>query len=367
MKTVMIYAYTRFNFGDDLFIKMLVDRYPRTKFKLYTYPEYKQIFEEYKNLTVYSNANIFAKIINFIGRIFNKSNLYENLLMYTCDACVYIGGSLFIQGYDWRNNLQYTSERMLSGKPFFLIGANFGPYNDSDFFDGYLKLFGKYTDICFRDEYSYRLFKRLKNVRLAPDIVLGYKYEYKVEPQNKVEPPNKVVISVLGLEDKENLQEYEQVYICRVAQLCDRLLQRGSGVTLISFCKLELDEQAIEKIYKLIHPSLLDGVTKIFYRGDIAEVIHQFAQAQAVIATRFHAMILAMVLNKIVYPIVYSEKMLNVINDMGYDCEYTRVQDIKDLDIEKVVDILSKNRNINIQKWHKDSAVQFAKLDEYLI
>ncbi|MDY0404730.1 hypothetical protein P5G51_004325 [Virgibacillus sp. 179-BFC.A HS] len=35
MKKVLIHAYTHFNFGDDLFIQILCERYPQTSFYLY--------------------------------------------------------------------------------------------------------------------------------------------------------------------------------------------------------------------------------------------------------------------------------------------------------------------------------------------
>ena len=36
------------------------------------------------------------------------------------------------------------------------------------------KIFKICTDICFRDKYSYNLFKDIENVRYAPDYAFSY-------------------------------------------------------------------------------------------------------------------------------------------------------------------------------------------------
>src|SRR5699024_1160694 len=45
MKKVMVYAYSQFNLGDDLFIKILCERYPETQFVLYAPKQYKRCFQ----------------------------------------------------------------------------------------------------------------------------------------------------------------------------------------------------------------------------------------------------------------------------------------------------------------------------------
>ena len=46
MKKIKVYAYTRQNLGDDLFIKILCERYPNTQFVLYAPNVYKDIFKD---------------------------------------------------------------------------------------------------------------------------------------------------------------------------------------------------------------------------------------------------------------------------------------------------------------------------------
>src|SRR5699024_4992683 len=50
MKKVMVYAYSQFNLGDDLFIKILCERYPETQFVLYAPKQYKRCFQGMRNI-----------------------------------------------------------------------------------------------------------------------------------------------------------------------------------------------------------------------------------------------------------------------------------------------------------------------------
>lgn len=64
-------------------------------------------------------------------------------------------------------------KKFIEGKSFYLLGANFGLYEDKQYYKKHKEEFKKYTDICFREEYSYKKFIDLPNVRMAADIVFG--------------------------------------------------------------------------------------------------------------------------------------------------------------------------------------------------
>lgn len=62
-----------------------------------------------------------------------------------------------------------------------------------------------------------------------------------------------------------------------------------------------------------------DNVSIFSYEKEgIDASIKLISQCDSVIATRYHAMILGMLFHKKIVPIVYSEKMSNVLNDMEY-------------------------------------------------
>lgn len=60
---------------------------------------------------------------------------------------------------------------MEKAKEYYVLGSNFGPYNNKEYYNYYKNVFEKANDVCFSDKNSYEKFKDLKNVRWAPDIV----------------------------------------------------------------------------------------------------------------------------------------------------------------------------------------------------
>lgn len=66
MKKLRVFAYTKQNLGDDLFVKILCKRYPNTKFVLYAPNIYKKVFKDIKNLEVCSSENKLNRIITLL-------------------------------------------------------------------------------------------------------------------------------------------------------------------------------------------------------------------------------------------------------------------------------------------------------------
>lgn len=83
MKKIFILAYARRNLGDDLFIEMLLKRYPQVSFYINVEnPEHATLFKKFPNITV----------INEKERNLTKQNADEY------DGYIYVGGSIFMEG-----------------------------------------------------------------------------------------------------------------------------------------------------------------------------------------------------------------------------------------------------------------------------
>src|SRR5690625_3035781 len=120
MKKVMVYAYTKFNLGDDLFLKILFDRYPNTNFNLVAPQKYKEIFQQ-KNVNVYSSDTLIFKGINYIMRRINKNFTFNKNISKSCDASVYIGGSIFQQSNNWRIQINNRRSIINENQPFYVL------------------------------------------------------------------------------------------------------------------------------------------------------------------------------------------------------------------------------------------------------
>lgn len=350
MKKVHLHAVTVINLGDDIFLNMIIKRYPNIKFYLFTnMKEYKDILN-YKNCKVYSNKYLY--VLKKIFFNFNIFNIKKNFIH------ISIGGSIFGEidsKLYWAFN---KFENDYKGyKKYFILGCNFGPY----FTDKYLnlhhdKVFKNATDVCFREKNSYNLFKDLKNVRCRPDIV----FSLDTKKYNKISK-NKVVFSIIKPSFRENLKGLDEVYKQKIIEIIKYFSKKDYQITLMSFCKLEKDEEFIDEIINDINIK----VDKYFYRGNINEAINEISTSQYIVATRFHAVILGILLGKKVLPIVYSDKTENVLNDLNFESEKVRIENIKDFDIKSSFKNIKKY-NGNLKKIVKDSEKQFEILDKEL-
>jgi len=360
MKKIMVYAYTVFNLGDDLFIKILCNRYPNIKFVIYAPREYKYNFKEMNNLEIVPSDRLIIKVLDVLYRKFKGHGFFRKLIAKSCDAAVYIGGSLFIERDRWRRGLGDVKNMKLKDKPFFLLGANFGPYKDKEFYKQYKGIFKGYTDICFREKYSYNIFNDLSNVRVADDII------FQLKTQMHEEKNKNIVISVIKPSIRKHLVNYEDMYYKKIKDISIYFIEKGYQVTLMSFCEHEGDSEAVEKIIDLIPNTYLSQINKYFYKLDIEEALSIIARSSFVVATRFHSMILGWLYNKPVFPIVYSEKMTNVMDDVGFNGLYSDFESIELLNPEDVFNSMRASL-LDISRQVDNSENHFKKLDEYLL
>lgn len=355
MKKILLNAYLNLNFGDDLFLKILFDRYPNTKWIL---PKggsvYKRVFENYKNVII--KENIFFKIRKKLNMV-EKNKFYSSY-----DAGLYIGGSIFMQIPNWESQYKERKEVIESfykkKKPYFILGSNFGPFTKEEFKELYRDLFSKSKDICFREKYSYDMFKELDNVRIAPDIV----FQLPVHSRKKIK--DSIGISLIDLSDREDLVVYEKEYCSKIKEVVIKGIDLGKSITFFSFCKAQGDEKVIEKIIESIGEEYKNKIKTVYYSGNIDDFLNKFSSMENIIGTRFHACVLSQVFNQGLYPIIYSNKTLNVLEDINLDKEFESINNIKNLDIDNLFKIIDNNK-IKDRSIIKKSENQFKILDKY--
>lgn len=352
MKKILVSAYFAKNFGDDLFLKILFERYKNVEWTMNVYDKsYKEIFLKYPNV----------KIINtFSHKIFRKLKL-ERLSYNKYDAIVFIGGSIFMEVENWKRTYSQTKKifRYFDGKPTFITGCNFGPFKSEEFFENYKELFVKSKDICFRDKYSYDLFSSLDNVRLAPDII------FQLKTKNVEKIKNSLGISVIDLKERTELLKYQNLYIEKIVDIIKEAIKREIKVTLFSFCEKQGDIEIIKEIANKIDRQDRNYIFIENYDGDIERFLDKFMTVENVIGTRFHACILSQVFGQGLYPIIYSNKTYNVLKDIDLLDEYTYIKDIENLSEKHVLDTISQNK-IQDDKIFLEAEKQFEGLDKYV-
>lgn len=345
-KKVFIFAYARLNVGDDLFIITLLEKYKNIDFFIEVKKvEYAKAFKGYTNITI----------------IEDDQENFNNRIPEDYDGYIYVGGSIFMEGgkvYNLDEGCNYFVKQChRKSIPFFYISSNYGPYQTQEYFNLSRDTFKNCTDICFRDNYSYQLFKDIPTVRYAPDLIFNIETDHVVKKDT-------IGISIIDMSIRNNLVQYEQKYVnCMIYNIVEYVKQ-GKEVYLFSFCKEENDEKAIENIINQIPKQYQEKVYKIYYDGNIKEYIKKYKSMEYMICCRFHAMILSIAFRQKMYILSYSKKINNVVKDLELVQKYMNIEDLekntiislKDftvIDTNKLHEIkkLSKNQLNAVEEW----------------
>ena len=311
MKKVFLYAYDRQNLGDDLFVHTITRRYPDVQFYMWSDVKNREVYACLPNLKVIDRD---SRLVHLLGKLRpSLAARYKAWLEKRCDAVVYIGGSIFMEYSNWEQICTWW-EWTAKNRPFYVLGANFGPWHTEAYRAKMEEIFRNCRDVCFRDKYSAGLFPGI--VRQAPDILFGY-------PMPRVPvKEDQVFVSAIncsGRDQSHDLNDHDTRYVSNMAALLNRLLTEGKEIVLASFCKEEGDEEGIRKILASMGAETDRRVRVLHYDGTNAqELTTAIAESGSVVATRFHATILAMAAGRPVLPIIYSDKTRHVLEDMGF-------------------------------------------------
>ena len=201
--------------------------------------------------------------------------------------------------------------------------------------------------------YSKKLFNNLTNVRYKPDVVFGLNVNKSDKEKKSV---GFSIISARGAIDSEE-------YIHKYAELISYYQRKGYKIYLFSFCKKEGDEETINNILKLLDKK--DNINSVFYRGNIESFLKIYSSVEQVYCGRFHSMILSMLYSQKIYPVIYSDKMTNVLKDISYKGDVVFMKDFHLLDPKHLFETINSN-SYDIDNEAKEAVKQFEILDKHL-
>lgn len=338
---VYVDAYVAKNLGDDLFIHILTERYPNHKF--YTISKGIKGYDK-NNLKVYSNPYFFRVLKKF---------QWEKYLANQYDLVVSIGGSMYMENNDSKRDFSLGKNKR------YILGSNFGPYKTEEYYKNIYEIFKNAEDVCFREKYSYDLFKSLPNIRYASDIVFSMNTD-NIKNTNR----KRVIISVISCERKSD-KKYMKIYEEKMIDLIKFLDSKDYEICLMSFCKMEEDEKAIKSILQKCDDTIRNKIETYYYDGNIKEALDVIGDSQVVVGARFHANIIGLLLGKTVIPVLYSDKTQHVLDDMEIPIETIDIRKMNEIDIVAVVD-RNLNKHFDVTKQKEDANKHFKKLDKVL-
>ncbi len=355
-KTICLTGYAYGNLGDDLFFKIICERYKDTDFYIQGMYQYAHFYSTIENLK-YIPLNT-RTIKRFIYYRCKSIGIEIPSLLYPpkAHAHVKIGGSMFMEADGWYETYEHHLDFLKHFEKNYVLGANFGPYTQEAFFEQYKHYFSKLDDICFRDTSSANLFKDLSQVRQAEDIVFQLNY-----PQGEEE--NYYVVSPIYCKNRIHLKEYHDTYMQKLVTIIDKLTEKNSEVVLMGFCEFEKDTLAIEELYAKVKNTTK---VRIYNHNNIEQSLHILAHAKGIIATRFHAMILGFVFQKPTIPLIYSEKMRTVLQDMKYPGISYDIQNMENVDNLELIQHLENKIEFDVAPIRKSAEKHFQKLDAFI-
>lgn len=348
-KKILLFAYTKVNLGDNLFIYMLLKKYTNIDFYIHVVEkEYENVYKGFENLYyIYEDRNL------------DKINI-ENY-----DGFIYIGGSIFIESeygvHEMKEFNKFIRKCKDKKKKFFYMSCNFGPYKTNEYLELAKNTFSLCNGICFRDKKSYNLFKEIPNVMYAPDMAFSFEFGNKKISKEK----NSIGISVISLNIREELKNIEGPYNDFIKRIIIKFAKRNYKVYLFSFSEFEKDREAIDNILKMLPEQYYNKVEIITFDKDIESYLEKYAKMQYMVCGRFHSMILSILFDQKIYNITYSEKQDNVIKEQKL---FKRYQKIKNINYETKLKkyYFSKVNKRKKSKIAKESENQFLNLDNWL-
>lgn len=354
MKRIYVRYYDQNNLGDDLFVRILSDRYtnPLVIRKAFNSGSYAP-----SNARVIQEGRMTSIVDKVLSRLLKTRFFLSMPTIRSTDLLVYIGGSLFMDNapfsYWAREEKFYKSINI----PYYILGSNIGPVSTKEFIKILERIFRNAQDVCFRDTSSYALLKDAPTTRVATDIA----FSLNTNLIDKVSKEKTAVFSIIDAYKKFDditAKKYDQTII----DMTNQLLLEDYEVTYMSFCKDEGDENAIYRI--LGH---FEGNVKIkcyMYENNLDEALGILAKNEMVIASRFHATILGLLFGKKVLPIAYSDKTTNILNDMGFKGPIVDIRKIDTFYGKKFE--LSKLQVNDVTSQVKLAEKQFQELDKVL-
>lgn len=338
MKKILIIANAKRNLEDDLFINTLVNRYKEAEFYICIKDKYQSKSLDAGNLKIIGSSTLVTLDENYKKTKIEEINCNKFLATY-CDIAILLGGSIFLKG---GNKLSNKFMNFANKIYIFKLRDRSLKY----------KRFHKSNKLRKVENESYKHFEEIKNT----DIFVNMLFNMNISSIKKSNY-DCVVISVLDLSQRHELSKYAEIYEKKLKETCDYFINDGYKITLICFSKYEGDEEAASRI-----SNGNENIDIFKYDGNIEKTLNVIGKCKIVIATRPLAIILGLLLGKIVIPIIYTKKIIDILNNIDFNNKFGKLQDMNNF----YIDEFDLNNTLDISDQINDATKQLKRLDLFL-
>ena len=323
---ILVSAFLERNFGDDLMIRILADRFP--------------------GHTFYLRCDTLENFVSF-ETTQNIRRIGENEDFSRFGIHVTIGGS--VVRIETKSRFLIYLRSFRSQKKFFsqfprsyFIGGNLGPFLNKTAQWMACQIISSYTAMSLRDEWSCEFVKkRLKTpVQLRPDIAFSIPGHMLGEPAKEKRPPVLGITALNFFQDNNNNYHLNRF----LAKAADEFIARADSgklkakvrVKIFVFCAGFCND----------YPSAYDIMENIGGRGNVEIIAHtgngdnilrELRECTHMIPVRFHGAIMSLRLGIPFVPVIYDRKIDHMLDDFGYDRTRLNFQEISKYDPAKTV------------------------------
>ena len=289
------------NFGDDMMMKLVVRNLPEVTF----------LVEDTVDTPLLSEPNVIQQDREVCCR-------YPKLVV-TGSGFMINTRSAFITELGWFLKGHHPGD--------YCLGCNMEPLRSSAKRFLIRRKLNKFKLITCRDQASYRWLcqnTRKPEIHYLPDILFSIPDEWLLE----VKSPSKLGISMIHRAgDREDCAYYRAM-----AKIADEwICETGKPVALFSFNSGSEDDlfacRAVQTLMRFA-----DRVEIVAHQGG-TEIPAAFACCEKIIGARFHSMVLALRMGIPFYPVIFREKMRNLMCDLKYPISGCSIGDISEEDI----------------------------------
>lgn len=295
---ILLDAYFDNNFGDDLFIDTLLGRYPQARFYVFWKKAHPQVLER---------ARQFQNLIIMPG----NCELQWTLRF---DGYIMIGGDVLPDGIDYSERVAWMSHVKGNGGFVAMLGFSlYKTYGEKTRTD--LHTMAMLADaIVIRDHYSAKRFQGLvPDVAVVESTDMAFAREYGNLGEKKI---------ILGIAPRRKLYSMDEehtAYCKGIASVANKWLKihRTGKVRFLAFSTGEYDDNVTVNDIR----SYMDekNRTELFtYADNISEFLKNIQECSALLPTRFHALVLALIYDISFVPIPYEVKMTQLLDEVSY-------------------------------------------------
>lgn len=346
------------NLGDDLFFHIIANRYPQHQFYAMIHGDHAHAYQGVPNVKVLPQTKALRGLDKVLYKLSPSMSLYAIQGKKT-DANILIGGSMFMEMHDDGSDIARLAQMPQNYKKLFIMGVNFGPHKTEAYKQACESYLSTATDVCFRDKTSYQHFSQLPNTRVGSDIVFGIE---KLCPKAEMQE-NTCLISVMDFGRKPSLAAYKEDYLQFLKKQVLHQQALGRQVVLVSFSQAEGDEAAISQLLEYLPHQSKEAVETLCYDGaNWKAVCEKISAAACLIATRFHSMVLGLSYGVPTIAISYSNKTLQVLQDLEVAHKAILPEQLNGLEEEQISPIA----DVCTDCLKESAEKHFEKLDQFL-